>query len=651
MSNLNFSNITEQNIQDTLDEYIEAYNKFYSEIILINNEDLSWNSYIQKKLDFHAEWKDKLIIFNMSRLHPDETIRKKCHECDTKLSEFKIEEFMKRNFFEQFKYYYNNQYQTEKNDLSFERIRYIEKFMESYRIYGLELPDDKYEKVKELMKKLSNHSINFKKNLSNYNKEFILTSEQLSGLSSSWLKMREQVTEETEDSNTTVLYKVNLKYPDYYPIMQKCTNRETRKLMHQEFNKRCFTENEEIINSIFKLRNELAKQFGFNLYSDYKLQNKMAKNSTNVIKFLDDLKNKIKPVLNSDYEKILSLSKIDGINTLEELKIYDMTYYCRILREKKSDLDMEELKKYFPLEQIIKGTFDIYETLFEYKFVDITDKYKDTFWHSDVKLFQVLNKSDNTIQGEFYLDLHPRNGKYGHAAVFPIKRGSIKQSPICIMVCNFPSSENLSFGDVVTFFHEFGHVMHSISSRPEISTLSGTTVVRDAVECPSQMLEEWCFREKSLRILAPDLPIDIITKITKQEEKVIQGFDNAKQLVLCYVDMALHGDSYDTKDPNQLYSTIFKDLIGLDVPSGHGFLQTFGHLMGYDSGYYGYLYSESFAKCLFEEKFKDHELDPNVGIEYKNKIMAPGNTRDFMDLMIDFLGHEPTNDAFIKSLI
>lgn len=648
MSQLNFANLTSEYINNLLNEYIEASTKLNNELVVLSDDSLDWNSYIQKDLDFDACWVDKMTVFEMSAFHPDETIRETCHQCETKLSEFSIEQSMRKDLFAKFKHYYYNQYQIEKEFFTQERVRYIEEAMKGFRMNGLELSDEKYENVKELKKQISTHSINFSQNLNNYNKEFILTSEQLSGMKDSWLKSRENL--DNNSTNNVTTYKVNLKYPDYIPLMERCSNRETRKIISEEFNKRCFNENKSIIDCIFKLRNDLGKEFGFDLYSDYKLQNRMAKNTTNVMEFLNDLKTKIKPVLISDYEKLLSVSKNDNINTLNELKSYDLSYYSRIYTEKESELDMDEVKQYFPLKQIIKGTFDTYETLLGFKFVDVSDKYLDTFWDSAVKLFQVFNTSDNSLQGEFYLDLHPRVGKYGHAAVFPIKRGSKLSHPVCIMACNFPSDENLSFDDIVTFFHEFGHVMHIISSRPEISSLAGTSVARDAVECPSQMLEEWCYRPNSLKVLAPTLPNDVINKLVKQKN-MLQGYFNSRQLSFCFIDMALHGSSYNTSDPNQLFSSIYKEILELELPFDHGFLQTFGHLMGYDSGYYGYLYSQSFAKCMFEEKFKDHEMDSNVGMQYRNKIIAPGNTREFMDLMIDFLGHPPTNDAFIKSLL
>lgn len=641
MSHFNFSNLTSSYITNLLDSYIKCATEFNDNLTALDNTNLNWDSYIQKDLDFDADWVDKLTVFEMSSFHPDESIRDACHECETKLSEFAIEQSMRRDLFAKFKHYYYNQFQTEKQIMTAERVRYIEEAMKSYRMNGLELPDEKYERVKELKKQISTHSINFSQNLNNYNREFILKKDQLTGMSDSWLSARE-----TADS----MYKINLKYPDYVPLMERCSNRETRKMISEEFNQRCKDDNKPIIDCIFKLRNELAQEFGFELYSDYKLQNRMAKNTSDVIKFLNDIKSKIKPILESDYEKLLSISHDDGISTFNDLRPYDLSYYSRIYTEKKSELDMEQVKQYFPLKQIIKGTFDIYETILGLKFVDVSADHSAKFWHPDVKLFQVINTNDGSLQGEFYLDLHPRTGKYGHAAVFPIKRGSINSHPVCIMACNFPYNDNLSFDDIVTFFHEFGHIMHSISSRPEISSMAGTAVARDAVECPSQMLEEWCYRSISLKVLAPSLPDDIIEKLIKQKN-MLQGYFTARQLSFCFIDMELHGSSYAHPEPNQLFSSIYKEILGLTMAESHGFLQTFGHLMGYDSGYYGYLYSQSFAKCMFEEKFKDHELDPVVGMEYRNKIIAPGNTKEFMDLMIDFLGHPPTNDAFIKSLI
>ena len=179
MSCLNFSNLTTESIEKVLNEFIVSNNKFNDDLVNLNNNELSWNAYIQKNIDFDESWLDKLIVFEMNSFHPEESIRDICNKCETILSEYAIEQSMRKDLFEKFKYYYYNQYQTEKVNFTPERIRYIEETMKSYRINGLELPEDKYERVKEIKKEISTMSINFSQNLNNYNKEFILTKEQL----------------------------------------------------------------------------------------------------------------------------------------------------------------------------------------------------------------------------------------------------------------------------------------------------------------------------------------------------------------------------------------------------------------------------------------------------------------------------------------
>ena len=642
MSHLNFSSITLDLIKNIKDNYQIQSKNFNEMILLLDNDSLTWESYIQVQIDFEDKFRDNLSMLTMSSFHIDKVIRDVCSDAETELSQFDIEQNMRVDLYRKFSYYYLNGYQKEKAILSNERVRYVEEAYKTYKRNGMELPLDKYIQVKELKKELAKLSADFSQNLNNYDKEFELRKEDLTGLSETWLETRT-----IEDKPG--LYKITLKYPDYVPIMEFCSNRVTRQKLNLEFIRRCYDENKPICDKIFILRNQLAKLLGYELFSDYKLENRMASNTKNVMDFLYDLIEKVRPLVKKDYESILSVSSLDGITTIEDLKTYDISYYSRIFTEKESNLDMEYVKQFFPLASVLDGMFKIYETLLGFKFIDISATNKDKFWHPEVKLFQVLNTVDDTEQGQFYLDLHPRSGKFAHAAVFPIQSGSIKYIPVCIMACNFPVTENLSFDDVQTFFHEFGHVMHGIASRPEISSFAGTAVSRDAVECPSQMLEEWCYRESPLKLMAPTITSDIITKLIKQKN-MLQGYFTARQLSFGLLDMSLHGLSYDS-DYNELYGCIHKDLLGLELPPTHGFIQTFGHLMGYEAGYYGYLYSKVFAVCMFEEKFKNRELDPVVGMEYRNKIIAPGNTKDFMDLLIDFLGHEPTSNAFIKGLL
>lgn len=642
MSCFDFSNLTKELIDDIYENYIKDTTQFIDTMVKNDKITINWNNYIEKFIQYEQKWNDKLNILKMSHFHEDKTIRDYCSNTTSKINQFDIEQNMRKDLFEQFRYYYYNQFQQDKLIFSEERNRYIEKAMQQYKIIGLELENSKYEKVKELKKEISTLCTNFGNNMNNYNKEFILSNDDLLGMDDTFLESRRLP--DCKDK-----YKITLKYPDYIPIMEKCKNRETRKMMNDEFNRRCYDENKDIINKILDLKKKLANELGFELYSDYKLQDKMAKNTKNVLEFLNDIENKIKPLLENDYKKLLSISVLDDIKSFDELKYYDMSYYSKLYEEKELDIDMEDIKKYFILDDIVKGTFDIYESLFGYKFVDVSFQNSHKFWNTDVKLFQVINTKDSTLQGEFYLDLYPREGKYSHAAVFPIRRGSIYGYPICIMCCNFPKNECLMFNNLITFFHEFGHVMHNISSATEIPSMSGTAVVRDAVECPSKMFEEFCYCPLYLKKLCPMLPCEYIEKLSKKKN-LLNGYLYGKQLTYAYTDMYLH--SNNNIEPNELYRQIVKKILNIDLPSDIGFIQTFNHIFNssYDAGYYGYMYSESIALCLFDEKFKDKELDPTVGMEFREKILAKGNTSEFMTLVNDFLGKQPTNEAFVKAL-
>ena len=283
-----------------------------------------------------------------------------------------------------------------------------------------------------------------------------------------------------------------------------------------------------------------------------------------------------------------------------------------------------------------------------YTFIDITLEYKNTLWNDEVKLFQVNQTNDNQIVGYFYLDLYPRNGKYGHAAVFPCINKSDNTYPVAAMACNF-AKDYLSFNELETFFHEFGHVMHHMSSISKISGTASFTCEQDFVETPSQMFEEWCYNNKTLKIISPSITDDIIDKIKKQRN-ILQGYYYARQLTFCYLDMNIHSKKYN-HNSFETNKRITKEILGLDIQQNTNSLASFGHLMnGYDAGYYGYLWSLVYAKDLFT-RFIGNELDSNTGIEFRNQVLCQGSIRSSMESIKIFLQREPNEDAFIASIL
>jgi Zn-dependent oligopeptidase len=367
----------------------------------------------------------------------------------------------------------------------------------------------------------------------------------------------------------------------------------------------------------------------------------MAGSTENVNKFLNKINIKIDSLFKRDINLLQELALKDGIEKLESLYV---AYYSRIYTEKVSKLNNEDLKKYFPVERTIKNVFNIYEKLLGYKFQK-TDRYDNTLWHNEVLVYDVFENND--LIGYFYLDLYPREGKYGHAAVFPFVSKSSDTLPVAAMACNF-AKDFMTFDELETFFHEFGHVMHHISSKSTISDTASFSCEEDFVETPSQMFEEWCYVPTTLKIISPEIDDEVIYKINIQR-KLLQGYHYRRQILLATIDMHVHSNNFkgNTYDVIRDYT---KEMIGFEVQENTNDIASFGHLMhGYDAGYYGYLWSLVYAKDLFSV-FLGRELDPDLGRRFKEQVLSQGSIRPSIQSMKIFLNRDPSESAFIQSI-
>jgi thimet oligopeptidase len=319
-----------------------------------------------------------------------------------------------------------------------------------------------------------------------------------------------------------------------------------------------------------------------------------------------------------------------------------------------------EVKKYFPLPVLLPKMFHFFEKLFELKIEENRDEFPT--WHSEVRHFLVSDHQGDFI-GSFYLDLHPREGKYNHAAAFSLIHGKETspesyQAPISAMVCNFPRSQAgkpalLSHSDVETLFHEFGHILHGVLTRARFLDQSGTNVARDFVEAPSQVLENWVWQEESLRELSQhyetgeSLPTALIERM-KAAKKFGMALHMARQLSFAMTDMALHQQK-DSKDPEAIYRKISEECF-LPVPEDSQFLAGFGHLMGYDAGYYGYAWADVMAADLFAVFKEKGILDSHMGRRLREEIYESGSSREENTSLEKFLGRALSPDAFFQSL-
>jgi thimet oligopeptidase len=545
------------------------------------------------------------------------------------------------------------EYQTKQEALAPDQKKFFTELYRDYLRMGFKLNPELRHRIKELFKQLTELSVQFSKNINDWQDQIILVPDQTAGLPAAYL---EGLQKDAEGS-----YIITIAYPDYFSFMQNSTVPEKRKELADKFSQRGGQKNMELLKQILALRHEVAKILGYKTYGDYVTEVKMAKNADTVYNFVSDLMAKVQPAVNQEMEVLRTLKRTETKDSQSRLEYYDLLYYMNQLKKQHYQVDDEAVRQYFPLERVLHGMFEIYATIFSLVFTKIETL---PAWHPDVTYYQVTAK-DNSLIGYFALDLHPREGKYSHAAEFGvIPSHHLDGQPVAtcaVMVANFakPTPERpslLKHEEVETLFHEFGHVMHEVLAESRYWSQAGTTVARDFVEAPSQMLENWVWDKDMLQLMSghwqdttKKLPDDLAEKLIKTKDWMI-AYWVMRQMIFAMFDITLH-TSHDTAlDIEDLYQGLVKTRVGIQLPPTDLFPAGFGHLMGYDAGYYGYMWSKVYAADMFTRFEREGVLNAAVGKEYRDKILAPGSTKEEIDMVRDFLGREPNNQAFLKEL-
>lgn len=497
--------------------------------------------------------------------------------------------------------------------------------------------------------------IQFQKNLGEEKRRLEFSTSELEGLPGDFIAAAEK--------SSTGKISLDLKYPSYIPVMKLCKVESTRQQMEKAFNARCIEENTKILEELVELRAQSAKIMGYATHADFVTEIRMSKSASSVEKFLAQLSSKLTPLLEREIKVLLELKKKEKADRGEEfdgkINAWDKSYYCDMVEKEQYSVDQELFKPYFPLEVVTKGMLDIYQELLGLIFVQ-----EDSLptWHEDVMVFKVKDKATSEYVGLFYLDLHPREGKYGHAACWPLqpscnfRDGRLK--PVSACVCNFtkPTADKPSLllhNEVETFFHEFGHCMHNICSLAEMQMFSGTSVERDFVEAPSQMLENWCWEKDALKRMSAHvetsepLPDDLIDPLIKSRN-ANTGIFNKRQILLGTFDQTIH--SSDSINTTATFAQMSIDIAGFATQDGTNMPASFGHLAGgYDAQYYGYLWSEVFSADMFQRFKQSGIFSPEVGADYRRFILQPGGSKDASDMIEGFLGRAPNDAAFLVS--
>lgn len=606
----------------------------------------------------------------------DPKIREASSQADKLLSEYSIEAGMREDIFK----LVNAVAKSPPSDLTPEGKRLVEKLNTDFIRMGLELEGAKRDRFKEIKKELSVLSIDFSKTLNEENGGNWFTEEQLKGVPADVIK-----TLKTEEKDGVQKYFLTYKYPDLFPTLKFDVNADVREQVFIGNENKC-PDNLPRFDKTIRLRHEKALLLGYKNHAEYVLAEKMAKSPQKVNEFLGDLRSKLTEGGRAEVEKLKQLKKTDvearGLSFDDKYYLWDHRFYDRLVREQDFKIDENKIAEYFPLQKCVDGMLTIFEKLFGLKFVQVVEEGAqvgsgERGWHEDCKVYLVHD--EESLGGEFvgylYLDLHPRDGKYGHAANFNLIPGFLREPgnstsrnyPSTALVCNFskPTSSKpslLKHDEVVTLFHELGHGIHDLVSRTIYSRFHGTNTVGDFVEAPSQMLENWCWEPEQLKELSSHyesgepLPDDQINALIKTKH-VNDGLFNLRQLHFGIFDMRVHELTLpqdEDIDSSATYNNLRSEIAGLDGPSDPNFGKgqtTFGHLMGgYDAGYYGYLWSLVFASDMYFTGFKKNPMDPEKGRQYRHEILEKGGSRDEMESLKAFLGREPNSEAFFKEL-
>lgn len=598
------------------------------------------------------------ILSFFQQVSSDKDLRDASSKAEELMSNYEVDAGMREDVYKVVKQAFDN-LSSEKANLDAEDLLLAEKLEKKFRRNGLGLDKETREKVGELRKELTNVCIKFQKQLGEENGSLLFSQEDLEGLSESALEQYKK--------NDKGEYIVTFKYPDYLPLMKYAKKEKTRKTAYVGYENRAEF-NKDLVVEAVKLRAEIAKLLGYENHSAYVLEERMAKDPKTVDAFLNDLLVKSKDMGKKDVQVLLDLKKeiAQPEDDVSGVFPWDVSYLNNLYIEREFQVDEEKISQYFPLDQTIDGMLSIFSQLFSLKFVH-QEAEKGDSWHDDVRLLSVWRTDKEEFVGYLYFDMHPRDNKYGHAANFSlIKRcygnDGKEVIPSTAIVCNFSKPTDtkpslLKHSEVVTFFHELGHGIHCLTGKAKYARFAGTNVDWDFVEAPSQMLEYWTWNKAQLKDLShhykdgsklDDALIDSLIR-TKH---VNAAYAMLRQLYFAIFDFRLHTSTDGNVDIAELWNTMKPDVTG--VSNGgtftHGY-SSFGHIMGgYDSGYYGYKWSEVFAADMYHTKFSANPLDSTAGAEYRDKVIGRGGSRDQWESLKDFLGREPNNIAFLKEM-
>ena len=645
---------TTNEIRDTLRRTIAAGNAALDQIAALDAHQVTFQNTVRAMddLQYQIGSVDNRLAL-IKETSPSADIRDTATEALKQLDQWAVGLDYREDVYHALKAYANT-----KPRLKGEDAKLLSETMRDYRRAGLDLPKAKRDEVERLRKELTSLTTDFDSNVTKAEKSVLFSKADLEGVPESFLAQIK-----TPDGQYKVMANITW---HYVVVMENARREDTRKKLLTERNNLARNDNIPLLEKILPLRDDIAHKLGYKSWADYQTEVKMVKNAQTAIDFLERLKTGLQPKFDAELAEYRKLKVADTGDPNAKIHIWDWRYYSNQLKKQKYTVDAEQLRVYFPYQRVLEGMFSIYQNIFGLKFERIAPPYK---WVDDLQLYAVSDSQTGEPLGLFYLDMFPREGKFNHFATFGIIEGKLLedgryQRPVCALVCNFPSPTPgtpslMSHLDVETLFHEFGHAMHGILTRAKYGRFSGTSVPRDFVEAPSQMLENWVWDKKVLDSFAADyrdpskkIPADILARL-KEARLATEATFYRRQLSFGLMDLRLHSQIHDSNAAEALpLSNQVLDQVFLPRIPGTAFVAYFGHLMGYDAGYYGYAWADAIAADMATvfEKAPQGYFDKTAGQRLRKDIYEVGDSRDVNISIEKFLGRKRSLDPFLRKL-
>ncbi len=583
----------------------------------------------------------------MGYVHPDQATREAGSAAEERIEKFGIELAFRRDLYEVVAQFAAT---PEAATLGPIEARLLEFVLRDFRRAGHELGSAARDRLQVLSNRLVELGVAFERNLAEHDDGIVVSRNDLEGLPDAYV----ETLDEGPEPGT---FRVTMAYPHVIPFLDGSPRRDLRRQLSFKFNTRAVEGNRPLLEEAVAIRKEIADLFGLPSWAHRVLEDRMAGNPETVGRFYAQLQGPLTEAAEFELRRMSELLAADTGET--QLMPYDLRYYDTSIRRTEYGVDQHEVAEYFPLDSVLEGLFDLTGEVFGLRYEELDVE----VWHPDVRTFAIRDAGDGRLISHFSMDLFPRTSKYGHAAAFPLVAGrrladGTYQRPYAAIVANFtkptPTRPSLlQHSEVETFFHEFGHILHQTLTTSPYVRFSGTNVERDFVEAPSQIMQHWTWRADVLSRFArhhetgDPIPTRLVDQLVAARQLNV-ALDNLRQMSVGMLDQELHGPA-ETKDLDAILRTTW-EVTMFPFHEGTFFPASFGHLFGYDAGYYGYMWSEVYGDDMFSRFEDEGVLSPAVGAAYRQEILEPGGIRPAMEHLRAFLGRDPDITAFLRKL-